>query len=53
MQSKQSMTFTKVMMELEGIDLMFSDQKIKPMTVKDYREDMKNRKKETKGGKQK
>ena len=43
----------EVMMELEGIDLMFSDQKIKPMTVKDYREYMKNRKKETKGGKQK
>lgn len=43
----------EVMMELEGIDLMFSDQKIKPMTVKDYREYMKNRKKEAKGGKQK
>ena len=43
----------EVMMELEGIDLMFSDQKIKPMTVKDYREYMKNRKKETNGGKQK
>ena len=43
----------EVMMGLEGIDLMFSDQKIKPMTVKDYREYMKNRKKETKGGKQK
>ena len=40
-------------MELDGIDLMFSDQKIKPMTVKDYREYMKNRKKETNGGKQK
>lgn len=44
---------TEVMMELEGIDLMFSDPEIKPMTVKDYREYMKNRKKETKGGKQK
>lgn len=43
----------EVMMELEGIDLMFSDQKIKPMTVKDYREYMRNRKKETNGGKQK
>ena len=43
----------EVMMELDGIDLMFSDQKIKPMTVKDYREYMKNRKKETNGGKQK
>ena len=41
------------MMELEGIDLMFSDQEVKPMTVKDYREYMKNRRKETKGGKQK
>lgn len=43
----------EVMMELEGIDLMFSDQKIKPMTVKDYREYMKERKKEAKGCKQK
>lgn len=43
----------EVMMELEGIDLMFSDQEVKPMPVKDYREYMKNRKKETKGGKQK
>ena len=43
----------EVMMELEGIDLMFSDQEVKPMPVKDYREYMKNRKKKTKGGKQK
>ena len=43
----------EVMMELEGIDLMFSDQEAMIMPVKDYREYMKNRKKETKGGKQK
>ena len=41
----------EVMMELEGIDLMFSDQKIIP--VKEYREYMKERKKEAKGCKQK
>ena len=40
-------------MELEGIDMMFSDLEIKPMSVKEYREYMKERKKETKGGKQK
>ena len=34
------------MMELEGIDLMFIDQEIKPMPVKGYREYMKVRKKE-------
>ena len=43
----------EVMMELEGIDLMFSDQEIKPMPVKEYREYMKERKKEAKGSKQK
>ena len=45
----------EVMMELEGIDLMFSDQEVKPMLVKEYREYMKERKKKTKakGNKQK
>ena len=47
----------EIMMELEGIDLMFSDQEIKPIPVKEYREYMKERKKEAKekakGGKQK
>ena len=43
----------EVMMELEGIDFMFSDQKVKPMPVKEYREYMKERKKEAKGSKQK
>ena len=43
----------EVMMELEGIDLMFSDQEAMPMPVKEYREYMKERKKETKGSKQK
>lgn len=43
----------EVMMELEGVDLMFSDQKVKPITVKEYREYMKGRKKEANGGKQK
>lgn len=45
----------EVMMELEGIDLMFSDQKIKPIPVKEYREYMKECKKEakSKGKKQK
>lgn len=38
----------EVMMELEGIYLMFSDQVIKPMTVKEYREYMKECKKEAK-----
>ena len=38
----------EVMMELEGIDLMFSNQEIKPMPVKEYREYMKERKKEAK-----
>ncbi len=36
-------------MELEGIDLMFSNQEVKPMPVNDYREYMKERKKEAKG----
>ena len=36
------------MMELEGIDLMFSDENLKPMPIKDYREYMKERKKEAK-----
>lgn len=35
-------------MKLEGIDLMFSNQEIKPMPVKEYREYMKERKKEAK-----
>ena len=47
----------EVMMELEGIDMMFSDQDIMIMPVKEYREYMKERKKEAKdkakGGKQK
>ena len=45
----------EVMMELEGIDLMFSDQEVKPMLVKEYREYMKERKKvaKSKGCKQK
>ena len=38
----------EVMMELEGIDLMFSDQDFKPMPVKEYREYMNERKKEAK-----
>jgi len=37
-----------VTMELEGIDLMFSDQKVKPIPIKAYRECMKERKKEKK-----
>ena len=36
----------EVMMELEGIDLMFSDQKVMPMPINDYREYMKERKDE-------
>ena len=45
----------EVMMELEGIALMFSDHKIKPIPVKEYREYMKERKREAKakGSKQK
>ena len=43
----------EVMMELEGIDLMFSDQEVKPMLVKEYREYMKERKRDVKGSKQK
>ena len=45
----------EVMMELEGIDLMFSDLEIKPIPVKEYREYLKERKKEAKakGSKQK
>ena len=45
----------EVMMELEGIDLMFSDQETKPIPVKEYREYMKECKKEAraKGSKQK
>ena len=35
-------------MELEGIDLMFSDENLKPMPIKDCREYMKERKKEVK-----
>lgn len=41
------------MMELEGIDMMFSDLKITPMSVKEYQEYMKERKREAKGSKQK
>ena len=36
----------EVTIELEGIDLLFSDQEVKPMPVKEYREYMKDRKKE-------
>ena len=35
-------------MELEGIDLMYSDENLKPMPIKDYREYMKERKKDQK-----
>ena len=38
----------EVTMELEGIDRMFSDQEVKPMPVKEYREYMKERRKEAK-----
>jgi len=38
----------EVTMELEGIDLMFSDQEAMPMPVKKYQEYMKERKKEAK-----
>ena len=38
----------EVMMELEGVNLMFSDENLKPMPIKDYREYMKERKKEAK-----
>ena len=38
----------EVMMELEGVDMMFSDQEISPMPVKEYREYMKECKKEAK-----
>ena len=43
----------EVTMELEGIALMFSNQGVKPMPVKEYRGYMKERKKEAKGCKQK
>lgn len=43
----------EIMMELEGIDLMFSNQEIKTMPVKEYREYMKECKREAKGCKQK
>ena len=47
----------EVMMELEGIDMMFSDQKPMPMPVREYREYMKKCKKDAKekgkGSKQK
>ena len=42
-----------VTMELEGIDLMFSDQEVMPMPIKDYREYMKERKKEAKASRRK
>ena len=38
----------EVMMELEGIDIMFSDVEVKPVPINDYREYMKERKKEAK-----
>ena len=38
----------EVMMELDGIDLMFSDQVVMPMPIKNYRECMKERKKDVK-----
>lgn len=38
----------EVMMELEGINMMFSNQDVKPMPVKEYREYMKERKMEAK-----
>ena len=41
------------MMELEGIDMMFADQKSMIMPAKEYREYMKERKRGAKGGKQK
>lgn len=43
----------EVMMELEGIDLMFSNQEVKPMPVKEYREYMKECNREAKDYKQK
>ena len=43
----------EVKMELEGIDLMFSNQEPMPMPIKEYREYMKELKKEAKGSKQK
>lgn len=39
-------------MDLEGIDLMFSDHEVKPIPVKEYRKYMKERKKEAKDSKQ-
>lgn len=42
----------EVMMELEGIDLMFSDQEVMPMPIKDYRVYMKERKKGMKSHKE-
>ena len=41
----------EVTMELEGIDLMFSDQEVVIMPIKKYREYMKERKKEVKANK--
>lgn len=43
----------EVLMELEGIDMMFSDQEAMPMPVKEYRDYMKERKKEARGSKRK
>ena len=43
----------EVTMELDGIDLMFSNLEVKPMPVKEYRDYMKERKREAKGRKQK
>ena len=43
----------EVTMELDGIDLMFSNLEVKPMPVKEYRDYMKEHKREAKGRKQK
>ena len=49
--------YAEVMMELEGIDFIFSDQYVLPMPIKDYRKYMKLCKKDakdkTKAGKRK
>lgn len=42
---------TDITMELEGIDLMFSNQDVTPMPINDYREYMKQRKSEAEKGK--
>ena len=40
-------------MELDGINLMFTDENLKPMPIKDYREYMKEAKDKDKSGKRK